>query len=132
MKTIYDTVSFEPGTQYYYGSQHMAIAGLMAIAATGKANWHALFQETMKGPLDLDAKTLYLAPSLSNPLLAGGLRTSANEYNKILSALFNGQLLNNETLWKMLSDHTPSPEVTIVASPITELGVEWHYGQGNF
>ena len=72
-----------PGTQFDYGSVHLAVAGRMAEAVTGQA-WNELFASQLRDPLGLPADIVYYANPLKatgtdNPLLAGGLRMSMNE-----------------------------------------------------
>lgn len=87
-----------PATRYDYGGTHLAVAGRMAEVATGKS-WKTIFNEELLIPLGLDLSINYYAQPLNangnqNPLIAGGLRISMNQYAKML------QLIYHKGLWK--------------------------------
>ena len=126
-----------PGQEFHYGSSHLQVAGLMAIKARGVpiATWQDLFTE-FKVQTGLFPTATYDLPSASNPRLAGGMHWTGEEYMAFLKALKNGTLLPT-TMTEFLADHTPSPAVAIVASPIAlappnGLGENWHYGLGHW
>jgi len=82
-----------PGTRFDYGSVHLAVAGRMAEVVTGKS-WNELFAEEIRDPLGLPSNIVYYANPLrasgtDNPLLAGGLRVSMNEYEHLLHFVFD-------------------------------------------
>src|SRR3569833_2611109 len=82
-----------PGTEFDYGSVHLDVAGRMAEAVTGKS-WNDLFAQEIRDPLGLPADIVYYANPLrmtntGNPLLAGGLIVSMNEYEHILHFAFD-------------------------------------------
>jgi CubicO group peptidase (beta-lactamase class C family) len=93
-----DTISLTgliaaPGTRFDYGSVHLAVAGRMAEVVTGKA-WNEIFEEEIRDPLGLPADIAYYANPLrltgtDNPLLAGGLHVSMNEYEHVLHFVFD-------------------------------------------
>src|SRR5688572_7789974 len=77
-----------PGTRFDYGSTHLHVAARMAEVATGQT-WANLFATQLKAPLGLTSNDLqwYTAPrqavGTSNPLVAGGIRATMNEYAKL-------------------------------------------------
>jgi D-alanyl-D-alanine-carboxypeptidase/D-alanyl-D-alanine-endopeptidase len=82
-----------PGTRFDYGSVHLDVAGRMAEVVTGKS-WNELFAEEVRDPLGLPADIVYYANPLraagtDNPLLAGGLLLSMNEYEHLLHFVFD-------------------------------------------
>jgi len=82
-----------PGAHFDYGSTHLLVAGAMAEQATGQ-RWNDLYAQTLAAPLGLPAYvTYYTAPrqsiGLANPLLAGGLRASMNDYHHFLAIEFH-------------------------------------------
>ena len=82
-----------PGTLFQYGSTHLEVAGRMAEVATGKS-WNRIFAEQILGPLGLPSDMTYYANPLrpaatANPLLAGGLFASMNEYARVLYLVFD-------------------------------------------
>jgi len=114
-----------PGTRFDYGSTHLAVAGRMAEVATGKP-WNAIFAEQLRSPLNLPADIQYyvLPDNLrnsDNPLLAGGLVMSMNEYAQVLHLVFdkglwNGVQLINEDLFTLQSID-PYPDAIIGQTP---------------
>jgi D-alanyl-D-alanine-carboxypeptidase/D-alanyl-D-alanine-endopeptidase len=83
----------QPGTRFDYGSVHLAVAGRMAEVVTGQP-WNAIFDTELRDPLGLPGDIVYYANPLEatgtdNPLLAGGLRLSMNEYEHILHFVFD-------------------------------------------
>jgi len=88
-----ETPTAAPGTLFDYGSTHLLVAGAMAEQATGQ-RWAELFSQTLRGPLGLPSDVAYYtAPRQSigmiNPLLAGGLRASMNDYHDFLAIEFH-------------------------------------------
>jgi CubicO group peptidase (beta-lactamase class C family) len=82
-----------PGTRFDYGSSHLLVAAAMAQQATG-ALWADQFAQTLRGPLGLPGDVAYFtAPrqslGLMNPLIAGGLRASINDYHHFLAIEFH-------------------------------------------
>ena len=82
-----------PGTRFDYGSTHLHVAARMAEVSTGKT-WNTLFTETLAQPLGLPSGVTYFtAPNrplgTTNPLVAGGLRASMNEYAPLLALVFH-------------------------------------------
>jgi D-alanyl-D-alanine-carboxypeptidase/D-alanyl-D-alanine-endopeptidase len=82
-----------PGTEFDYGSVHLDVAGRMAEVVTGKP-WNELFAQEIRDPLGLPSDIVYYSNPLKvtgtdNPLLAGGLIVSMNEYEHILHFVFD-------------------------------------------
>jgi CubicO group peptidase (beta-lactamase class C family) len=123
-----------PGTQFFYASGHYQVAGLMAVKARGLASWSDLFTE-FKAQTGLFGNSTFDVPSVNNPLLAGGMHLTGEDYLDFLHALKNGSILNAASMSELLADYTAS--ATIVFSPIRDgisggpgLGEDWHYGFG--
>jgi serine-type D-Ala-D-Ala carboxypeptidase/endopeptidase len=118
-----------PGTEFDYGSVHLDVAGRMAEVVTGKS-WNELFAQEIRDPLGLPADIVYYANPLKmintdNPLLAGGLIVSMNEYERFLhfvyekgvfqgTALLAPQIFDTQTV-------EPYPNVVIGKSPAPAL-----------
>lgn len=117
-----------PGTQFYYASTHLQVAGLMALHARSLPTWQALFDE-FRTQTGLFPNGRYDLPSSSNPRLAGGMHWTGTEYLAFLKALKNNALLNASSMTEFLKDRTAAG-VPIVYSPVTDIGEEWHYGFG--
>lgn len=123
-----------PGQQFYYSSNYLQVAGLMAIKARGipVATWQDLFTE-FKTQTGLFTNSAYDLPSVTNPRLAGGMHWTGEEYMAFLKALKDGALLNVSSMNQLVADHTAL--VAMVYSPIAlaipnGLGENWHYGFG--
>lgn len=87
-----------PATRYDYGGTHLAVAGRMAEVVTEKS-WKTILNDELLIPLGLDLSINYYAQPLSangsqNPMIAGGMRISMNQYAKIL------QMIYHKGLWK--------------------------------
>jgi D-alanyl-D-alanine-carboxypeptidase/D-alanyl-D-alanine-endopeptidase len=114
-----------PGTRFDYGSVHLEVAGRMAEVVTGKP-WNELFAQEIRGPLGLPADILYYANPLrgagtDNPLLAGGLVVSMNEYEHILHFVFDEGVWQGTALLApdLFATQTidPYPDAVIGKSP---------------
>jgi serine-type D-Ala-D-Ala carboxypeptidase/endopeptidase len=114
-----------PGTRYDYGGTHLAVAGRMAEVVTEKS-WKTILNEELLIPLGLDLSINYYAQPLSangsqNPMIAGGMRISMNQYAKILQLIYHKGLWKNgdQTLQLIPSDlfdeqsKMPYPDVVI-------------------
>ncbi len=94
-----------PGELFAYGSAHLATAASMAQALSGKP-WATLFDEEVKAPLGIESEEVkyYTVPFEDsgigeiNPLAAGGLVISIDEYIPILAALFHRGVAGDETI----------------------------------
>ncbi len=115
---------YEPGTSFFYSSTHMHIAGVMASKATDQP-FNDLFRELIADPVGMSTTTRYERPSTTNPFLAGGAVSTANDYAMFLQALLTGDLLADSQS-AMYQDWTAEP-IEIVASPLQDY---WHYGLG--
>lgn len=87
------TMDAAPGTRFDYGSTHLAVAGRMAEVATGR-EWNALFGDLIRDTLGMPSDIVYYTNALQasgtiNPLLAGGLRVSMNEYEHLLHFVYD-------------------------------------------
>ncbi len=80
-------IVFPPGTQMAYDGAGMQVAGLAAQNATG-VGWRLLAAQRIFAPLQM-ASTSYTEFGL-NPAVAGGVRTSANDYLRYLQMVLDG------------------------------------------
>jgi D-alanyl-D-alanine-carboxypeptidase/D-alanyl-D-alanine-endopeptidase len=126
-----------PGTRFDYGSTHLHVAARMAEVVTGES-WASIFAAQLKTPLGLTSPDLvwYTAPRQSlgttNPLIAGGLRATMNEYARILALDFNrglhqgNQLISSSLFTTQATE--PYPNAVIGNSPFANAGLNFHYG----
>jgi serine-type D-Ala-D-Ala carboxypeptidase/endopeptidase len=121
-----------PGTEFDYGSVHLDVAGRMAEVVTGKP-WNEVFAQEIRDPLGLRADIVYYSNPLKvtgtdNPLLAGGLIVSMNEYEHILHFVFDkGVWQGTAMLAPQIFDTQtiePYPDAVIGKSP----GGDLRYG----
>ncbi len=119
-----------PGTEFYYSSSHLQVAGLMAIEASGLGTWENVF-DSFKTETGLFPTSVYDLPSITNPRLAGGMHWKAVEYIDFLEALHNEDILSHDLITQMQSDQLDEAEVAY--SPVIEsIGLDWHYGFGDW
>jgi serine-type D-Ala-D-Ala carboxypeptidase/endopeptidase len=116
-----------PGSRFDYGSTHLHVAGLMAQVAVG-SDWNAIFDEQLRGPLQLAPEfAYYSAPRQGvgsrpmNPLLAGGMRASMNDYERVLHFVYDkGRWQGSQLLSPDIFDAQaiqPYPNATVGTSP---------------
>jgi CubicO group peptidase (beta-lactamase class C family) len=130
------TMVAPPGTRFDYGSTHLHVAARMAEVVTG-ASWNAVFAQQLGLPLELPATATYFtfprqAVGTANPLVAGGLRMTMDEYARVLALVFNrgswqGQVLAPASLFDEQA-REPYPGVAIGNSPFTAIGYGFRYG----
>lgn len=103
-----------PGEKFNYGGVSMQVAGRIAEIVSGKS-WQELFNEKIGKPCDMKAN--YIIMSFRNPMIAGGVRTSATDYMHFLEMIVNKGVYNNtrvlsETaITTMLQDQTNGAEI---------------------
>jgi len=124
-----------PGSRFDYGSTHLHVAGLMAQTIVG-SDWNSLFDEQIRKPLQLAPEFAYYAAPRqgidarpSNPLLAGGMRASMNDYERVLHFVFNkGWWQGSQLMASGIFDAqaiAPYPDAIIGSSPS---GIDARYG----
>ncbi len=97
------TMIGEPGKVFSYGGNSMQVAGRMAELATGRA-WDDLFIDEMVVPLGLNATdfaTSSTAPGYvrnTNPRIAGGVRSTLEDYGKVVDMVLANGCLDNTLL----------------------------------
>jgi CubicO group peptidase (beta-lactamase class C family) len=125
-----------PGTRFDYGSTHLHVAARMAEVVTGDS-WAEIFAAQLKVPLGIGPDMLwYSAPrqasGTSNPLIAGGIRATMNEYASVLQLEYTrGTYAGNRLLADALFTEQgtePYPDAVIGASPFTAMSLNFHYG----
>lgn len=125
-----------PGTRFDYGSTHLHVAGRMAEVALGQT-WDVIFTEQLKVPLGLPAAAAYYTAPMQtvgtiNPLIAGGLQTTMDEYAKLLGLAFRRGVLDGNRLIRddLFTEQArePYPGVQIGESPVQQVGYDYRYG----
>jgi CubicO group peptidase (beta-lactamase class C family) len=130
-------LAFAPGSVFSYGSTGMHIGGRIAELVSGKS-WQVLFNEKIGKPCNMVARY----GSVSNPIIAGGVNTSASDYLKFLEMIGNKgvyggrRVLSENALAVMRSDQTNSavikgtPYASNPFSPYPNSSIR--YGIGNW
>ena len=128
-----------PGAAFNYCSTSMQIGGRIAEIVSG-ISWQTLFDQKIGNPCHMTAQ--YLQTTTQNPLIAGGVHTTAQDYLNFLEMIvnkgnFNGtQVLSPESVATMELDQTnnaviqTSPYLANFYSPFPTMPVR--YGIGNW
>jgi len=82
-----------PGTQFYYGGVSMQVAGRICEVASGES-WATLFSDKIATPLGMTNTDYGLT---LNPGIAGGARSTPNDYIKFLNMIMNEGVASNGT-----------------------------------
>jgi CubicO group peptidase (beta-lactamase class C family) len=130
------TPAASPGASFEYGSTHLQVAARMAEVASGRS-WANLFADTLRDPLALGPDVTYFTlpkqqTGVQNPLIAGGLRASMNEYAPLLAIDFHrgswrGLNIGTPALFEAQA-REPFPDVAVTYSPVAEIGLDYRYG----
>jgi len=131
-----------PGSQFDYNSDHLQVAGAMAIKARDIAlgitgsTWQDLYRD-FQSKTNLFLNSSFDLPSQVNPRLAGGMRWTGDDYMAFLRANYFSQVLSASTMpgesapyfVQQFSDQIANS--VIGNSPAqTNLKEDWHYGFG--
>ena len=129
-----------PGTRFDYGNTHLHVAARMAEVVTGKT-WDAVFASELRAPLGIGAQAVFYTwprrpEGTTNPLIAGGLQMTMNEYAKVLEleyhrGVYRGQRLIGDALFTAQATE-PYPNAVIGDTPVGRIGLEYHYGLANW
>jgi CubicO group peptidase (beta-lactamase class C family) len=125
-----------PGTRFDYGSTHLHVAARMAEVVTGDS-WNEIFATQLRDPLGLPSDLVYYANPIAasgtdNPLPAGGLIVSMQEYERLLHFVFDKGRWQGATLLRPeifdVQRIQPYPGAAIVTTPATSVGTGVRYG----
>jgi serine-type D-Ala-D-Ala carboxypeptidase/endopeptidase len=130
-----------PGSTLDYGPTHQHIAGAMAEEESGQ-DWNALFRTDLAEPLGLtDPDLRYVTvpkqqAGTTNPLVAGGLLATADEYEAFLAVVVRDGLAWDGT--RLLSPgavdrlfENPFPEARVANTPYEGIA-DFRYGFGTW
>lgn len=104
----------------------MQIAALMFTESQGKSI-NQLLREVLFTPLGVSSETRYSLLG-DNARYGGGLRSSADDYARLLTALVKGDLAANRAGY--LADRTAGVRFGYRPPTIGEKNLDWHYGFG--
>lgn len=119
-----------PGTEINYGGVSMHVAGRVAEVVTGQS-WVALFNERVATPLALTGTAYDGLGVPTNPRIAGGARSSVEDFSHVLEMLAHGgvyegvQVLSAQAVQTILADQTNGAAVGSLPD-----GVDLYLGYG--
>ena len=118
-----------PGDTFYYASNHLQVAGAMAVRAGGYESWAALYQ-AFKQETGLFAHSDYNLPSTTNPRLAGGMTWTGDDYIEFIRAFKTGAFYSSLALVNQAASDQLGA-IAIGNSPaMAGINEDWHYGYG--
>ncbi len=124
-----------PGTEFYYGGVGMQVAGRIAEIAAGKS-WDSLFNEKIAIPCGMRNTDFGITP---NPIIAGGVRSTVNDYTNYLIMLMNKgiskagtRVLSEAAINAMEASQIGSANVQYSPYPLSLLNTTAIYGVGNW
>ncbi|HVV54495.1 MAG TPA: serine hydrolase domain-containing protein [Mucilaginibacter sp.] len=124
-----------PGKQFYYGGVSMQVAGRVCEVVSGES-WAGLFQQKIAGPLGMTNTDYGLT---SNPGIAGGARSTANDYIKYLNMIMNEgvaadgtRILSQSAIAAMEQGQTANVKVAYTPYPLVLLQNNDFYAIGNW
>mmetsp|Transcript_100767 Transcript_100767/g.280686 ORF Transcript_100767/g.280686 Transcript_100767/m.280686 type:complete len:425 (+) Transcript_100767:67-1341(+) len=128
-REIYEQVpfEFEPGSTWVYSSFHLQVAGAMAASAAN-LSVQELLHRYLIGPLNLTS-TYWTGGD--NPILAGSLVITGNDYDKVLHAYLAYSVIPKELADEMERDYL-EPPVQIADSSATLVKLLGHYSMCTF
>jgi len=98
----------DPGTALYYSGLGMQAAARICEIVTGKP-WVEIFKETLGDPLGMDSTSYYAFGETKNPNVAGGVKTSVDDYGSYLTMLLNQGVFKGR---RILSDKAEATMLT--------------------
>lgn len=117
---VYEPLTNRPGKALNYCSTSMQIGGRIAEIVSGMS-WQSLFNEKIGTPCQMKADYRQMSPG--NPLLAGGVHTSAADYLHFLEmiadkGIYNGtRVLSEAAIDSMDTDQTRGAEIESTPYP---------------
>lgn len=113
---------FAPGTAFDYGNVSMHVAGAVCEVVSG-VPWHQLFLQRIGNPLGMTATGFAAPPLTSNPGIADGAVSDAEDYTRFLDMLRQGgvwngvRVLSAASVQEMLTDQMGSRPVIWTPHP---------------
>jgi CubicO group peptidase (beta-lactamase class C family) len=124
-----------PGTQFYYGGVSMQVAGEVCEVVSGES-WANLFNDKIAKPLGMTSTDYGVG---INPKIAGGARSTPNDYIRFLNMIMNmgvaadgTRILSQSSVTAMEQGQTACCTVAYTPYPLTLLQTNNFYGIGNW
>jgi CubicO group peptidase (beta-lactamase class C family) len=126
---------YTPGAGFYYGGVSMQVGGRICEVASGKT-WKELFAERIATPCGMTSTDFGPTP---NPIIAGGLRSTPNDYMKFLNMIMTRGLnasgtrvLSASSIDAMEISRIGSAAIVYSPYPPSLLQTSQFYGTGNW
>jgi len=116
-----------PDQSFNYGNEHMQIAALAMVGREGKSV-DAIMRERLLAPLGVSAETRYTLGAGDNPTYSGGMRSTGEDYARVLTAILRGDIFVNRA--GFLTDRVGSRAMATVPPAISGNALAWRYGWG--
>lgn len=116
-----------PGESFNYGNEHMQIAALMMINARNQGI-DTIMRQRLLDPLGVSRETRYSQGSGDNPTYSGGMRSTGDDYGRVLGAVLKGDILKDRA--GFLADRVGARPTATVPNAISANRLSWHYGWG--
>jgi CubicO group peptidase (beta-lactamase class C family) len=124
-----------PGTKFHYGGVSMQVGGRIAEIVSGK-DWKTLFREKLATPCGMPSTDF---GSTSNPVIAGGARSTPSDYSKFLGMILTGgvtvngrRVLTEAAVTAMIQSQVGVASVEYSPYPPSLLTGAGLYGLGNW
>jgi CubicO group peptidase (beta-lactamase class C family) len=128
VRQIYDSgLDTLPDSAFSYGPEHMQIAALMVANKRGQSVDQAM-REVLLDPLEISAVTRYTQGAGDNPRYAGSLRSTGEDYAKLLTAILSGNIAPNRAAF--LEDRTGNRVIDFRPGALDDNNLDWRYGFG--
>ncbi|MDX2116982.1 MAG: serine hydrolase [Planctomycetota bacterium] len=102
---------YPAGTTFSYGGVGMHAAGAIAETVAGQS-WDSLYEQRIAGPLNFQV-TRYVLSSPTNPRIAGGAESNAEEFARFMEMLRNDgvhngrRVLSHQAVQQLFTRQTP-------------------------
>lgn len=116
-----------PDQSFNYGSEHMQIAALAMISARNRSI-DVIMRERLLDRLGVSNETRSTIGSGDNPNYGGALRSTGEDYAKILAAILKGDIFRDRS--GFLLDRVGTRPMRTVPPAISQNRLAWHYGWG--
>lgn len=116
-----------PDQSFNYGSEHMQIAALAMISARNRSI-DGIMRERFLDRLGVSNETRSTIGSGDNPNYGGALRSTGEDYAKILAAILKGDIFRNRS--GFLLDRIGTRPMRTVPPAISKNRLAWRYGWG--
>jgi CubicO group peptidase (beta-lactamase class C family) len=116
-----------PNESFNYGSEHMQIAAMAMISARNRSI-DVIMRERILDRLGVSNETRSTIGSGDNPNYGGALRSTGEDYAKILTAILKGDIFRDRS--GFLLDRVGTRPMRTIPPAISQNRLAWRYGWG--